>query len=79
MKLQTLVLGRVLFIVAAVAILVLLSSVNPRPVKSGEALLKYDPTAERAIAGVVEDMQVFQCPLSAGLGGEILTRRAAAG
>ena len=49
MKLQTLVLGRVLFIVVAVAILVLLPSVNPRPVKSGEALLKYDPTAETSI------------------------------
>jgi len=74
MKLQTLVLSRVLFIVAAVAILVLLSSVNPRPVKSGEALLKYDPTAERAIAGVVEDVQAFQCPLSAGLSTHLALR-----
>lgn len=74
MKLQTLVLSRVLFIIAAVAILVLLSSVNPRPAKSGEVLLKYDPTAERAITGVVEDVQVFQCPLSAGLGTHLALR-----
>lgn len=74
MKLQTLVLSRVLFIIAAVAILVLLSSVNPRPVKSGEVLLKYDLTAERTITGVVEDVRVFQCPLSAGLGTHLALR-----
>jgi hypothetical protein len=66
MKLQTLVLGRVLFIIIVIAVVVLLSSVNPRPVKSDQASLKYDPMAELAITGIVDDVQVIQCPLSAG-------------
>jgi len=73
MKLQTLVLSRVLFILIAVTILVLPSSVNPRAVKSGDVLLKYDPTAEQTI-GVVENVQVFQCPLSAEAGTHLALR-----
>ncbi len=74
MKLQTLVLSRVLFIIVAIAVLVLISSVNPRPVKSDQASLKYDPMAEVAVAGVVEDVQVFLCSLSAGLGTHLTLR-----
>jgi len=47
---------------------------NPRPAKSGEVLLKYDPIAERTITGVIEQVQVFQCPLSAGLGTHLALR-----
>jgi hypothetical protein len=67
MKLQTLVLSRVLFIAVAIALLVLLCSVNPRPVKSDQVSLKYDPMAELVITGIVEDVQVFQCPWNAGV------------
>ncbi len=74
MKLQTLVLSRVLFIIVAIAVVILLSSVNPRPVKSDQVSLKYDPTAELAVTGVVEDVQVFPCSLSAGLGTHLALR-----
>jgi len=74
MKLQTLVLSRVLFVVIAIAILILLSSVNPRPVKSDEVSLKYNPMTESAVTGVVEDVQVFPCSLSAGLGTHLALR-----
>jgi DNA/RNA endonuclease YhcR with UshA esterase domain len=74
MKLQTLVVSRVLFIIVAIAVLVLLFSVNPRPVSSGQASLKYDSMAEVAVAGVVEDVQVFPCSLSEGLGTHLALR-----
>lgn len=74
MKLQTLVLGRVLFIIIVIAVVVLLSSVSPRPVKSDQASLKYDPMAELAITGIVDDVQVIQCPLSAGIGTHLVLR-----
>ena len=74
MKLQTLVLSRALFIIAAIAVLALISSVNPRPVKSDQAPLKYDPMAEVVVVGVVEDVQVFLCSLSAGLGTHLALR-----
>jgi len=39
MKLQTWVFGRVLFIIVAIAVLVLLSSVNPMPTKLDQVSL----------------------------------------
>jgi len=74
MKLQTLVLSRVLFILVVIAVVVLLSSVNPRPVKSDQVSIKYDPMAELAITGIVEDVQVLQCPLNAGAGTHLVLK-----
>jgi hypothetical protein len=74
MKLQTLVLSRVLFSIVVIAVVVLLASVNPRPVKSDQASLKYDPMAELTITGIVEGVQVVQCPLSAGVGTHLAVR-----
>jgi hypothetical protein len=74
LQLRTWVLSRILFIVVAIAVVVLLSSVNPRPTKSDQVSLNYDPRTELATTGIVEDVQVFQYPLSAGLGTHLVLR-----
>ncbi len=68
MKLYTWVLSRVIFVVLAIAVLLLLSSGNPEATKAGQLSPKYDPTTEVVTTGVVEEVRIFDCLLSGGPG-----------
>ncbi len=74
MKLQTLVLGRLVFIVVAIFVLILLFSVNPRSVKSDQVSLQYNPMTEMAVTGVVDGVQISPYSMSAGFGVRLALR-----
>jgi hypothetical protein len=63
MKLCNLITVRLLFIAAAVILVILFSSVNPRTTESSGPSLRYNPQTQVLAYGIAEDVELVPCPL----------------